>query len=363
MGASVRKGITVDTAARVMSRNRIAWIDFVKFLGILFVLMNHAELKIPVISRFGGLFYVPVFFVLAGLTYQHKEERLIFFIVRKAKRLLLPYFGYNIFLFLFFLFKDYIIPGKFTGQALIPLVGILYSRNCLYRMDNDKNIYFLTVLNSPTWFLTALFLAIVLFEICTRLVKYNWKRLCAINILFIAVGIIIYYNSPVLLPWSIESIFIFEVLIASGYALQKKAESLKKKQNAITTVIAFVAIYLFAIMNGTMNVSVGEFGQFVFIGILLSIASSLWIISVCYDLRNQIPMGAALIGEHSMIIMCLHMFVFMFIKTGFDRLYPGLLEGHSIITVLAKSIMVTVTMAALTIGEMSWSLLRRKQHD
>lgn len=353
----------MNTDANIMSHNRIAWIDFVKFLGILFVLMNHAELKIPVISRFGGLFYVPVFFVLAGFTYQHREEPLISFIKRKAKRLLLPYFGYNIFLYLFFLLKDYIIPGKFTSQALMPLVGILYSRNCLYRMDTDKNIYFLTVLNSPTWFLTALFLAILLFEICFRLVKYNWRRLCAINILFTAMGIIIYYISPVLLPWSMESILIFEILIASGFALQKKAECIKKKQNAITIVIIFAVIYLLAIFNGSMNVSVGEFGKLVFIGILLSIASSLWIISVCYALRNHIPMGAALIGEHSMIIMCLHMFVFMFVKTGFNIIDRGLLEGDTVITVLAKSIMVAVTITILTIGEMSWNSARRKRHD
>lgn len=357
------KGDTMNTDVTEMSRNRIAWIDFVKFSGILFVLMNHAELKIPLISRFGGLFYVPVFFVLAGLTYQHREESLILFIKRKAKRLLLPYFGYNIFLYLFFLLKDYIIPGKFTLQALMPLVGILYSRNSLYRMDTDKNIYFLTVLNSPTWFLTALFLGIVLFEISIRLVRYNWRRLCLINILFTAVGIIIYYLSPVLLPWSMESILIFEVMIASGFALQKKAECIKKKQDIIATVILFTVIYLLAIFNGTMNVSVGAFGKLVFVGILLSVASSLWIIWICYGLRNHIPMGAALIGEHSMIIMCLHMFVFMFIKTGFNIIHPGLLEGDTVAAVLAKSMMVALTMAILTIGEISWNLLRRRRRD
>lgn len=340
--------------------NRIAWIDFAKFLGILFVLMNHAELKIPVISRFGGLFYVPIFFVLAGLTYQHKEESMTSFIKRKAKRLLLPYFGYNIFLYLFFLLKDYIIPGKFTWQALMPLVGILYSRNCLYRMDTEKNIYFLTVLNSPTWFLTALFLTIVLFEICLRLVNYNWRRLCVINILITSIGIMLYYLSPILLPWSIDSILIFEIFISAGFALQKKAACMKKKQNIITIVISFLAIYLIAIYNGSMNISVGEFGKTVFVGILLAVISSIWVISICYFLRNHIPLGAALIGENSLAIMCLHMFIFMFIKSAFNIFNPKLLEGDTGTAILAKSIMVVTTMAILTIGHMCWNLVRRR---
>lgn len=345
------------------NQKRIAWIDFAKFLGILFVLMNHADLKIPVISRFGGLFYVPIFFVLAGLTYQYREETIVTFIKRKAKRLLLPYFGYNLFLYLFFLLKDYIIPGKFTGEALMPLAGILYSRNSLYRMGTEENVYFLTVLNSPTWFLTALFLTMVLFESCLRLVKYNWRRLCIINILIASIGIIIDYISPVLLPWSIDNIMIFEIFVSAGYILQKRAECMKKEQNIITIVIEFLFLYLLAIFNGSMNISVGEFGKIVFAGIFLAVVSSAWVISISYFFRNDIPRGAALVGEHSMIIMCLHMFVFMFIKSGFNIVNPQLLIGDNFIAILAKSLMVVITMAILTIGQMCWNSARRRQHE
>ncbi len=356
------KGRTVNTETVVVHGKRIAWIDCVKFSGILFVVMNHAELNIPVISRFGSLFYVPVFFVLAGFTYHHKEEPFTLFVKRKAKRLLVPYFGYNIFLYLFFLCKDYIIPGKLTWHALIPLLGIAYSRNSLYPIDSANNTFFLTILNSPTWFLTALFLSFVLFEFCVRFSKNNYLIFWMMQALFLVVGIFLNDRIPILLPWSMENVFIFVVFIASGLALQKKLVNIKRKESIITLVIFFIGIYFLAIFNGSMNISVSEFGNFMLIGIILSIGGSFWIIATCYVLRNHIPKGVTLIGEHSMNIMCLHMFIFMFIKTTYNLWYPGLLEGETGITILAKSFMVTTTMAILTICDMVWNLRRRKLH-
>ena len=55
--------------------NRKTYVDFAKCIAILFVLMNHIGLTIPYVSNFGGMFYVPIFFVLAGYTYHTKEVR------------------------------------------------------------------------------------------------------------------------------------------------------------------------------------------------------------------------------------------------------------------------------------------------
>ena len=66
--------------------NRKTYVDFAKCIAILFVLMNHIGLTIPYVSNFGGMFYVPIFFVLAGFTYHAKEESYISFVSKKAKK-------------------------------------------------------------------------------------------------------------------------------------------------------------------------------------------------------------------------------------------------------------------------------------
>ncbi|MBD5105632.1 MAG: acyltransferase family protein [Lachnospiraceae bacterium] len=83
--------------------SRKAYIDVAKFLGIFLVLMNHIELIVPFVNFYGGMFYVPVFFVAAGMTFYNKEEGIFVFAGKKAKRLLIPYLICNGFLYAFFL--------------------------------------------------------------------------------------------------------------------------------------------------------------------------------------------------------------------------------------------------------------------
>ena len=68
------------------------WIDAAKGIAILIVVLNHSGLVISGVNFWGGMFYVPAFFLLAGYTYAPKEESYKSFVKRKAKRLLVPYF-------------------------------------------------------------------------------------------------------------------------------------------------------------------------------------------------------------------------------------------------------------------------------
>ena len=126
MSAAVGNGIKkADT--------RKGWIDIAKILGMVIVLMNHAELVIGPVNFFGGMFYVPIFFVLAGYTFRYQPEVSLRDVVKKkAKRLLVPYFLYNGFLFLMFFLKDSVLAGSLGAASFRPLFGILYSRSYLY---------------------------------------------------------------------------------------------------------------------------------------------------------------------------------------------------------------------------------------
>lgn len=368
------------------TEERIAWIDFAKFLGILFVLMMHADLKIPFISHLGGTFYVSIFFVLAGYTYQPKQEPFGCFLKRKAKRLLLPYFGYNAFLYLFFFVKDYILSGAgitegTLTEALRRVFGILYSRNSVYLPNSVFDVNIMTILNSPTWFLTALFVSSVLFEIFYRICGTDWKKIAVDNVLIMAIGICIVYISPILLPWSLDSAFIFEIFIGVGYVLRKEMEEMRgkavkkgsneseevidkriKNKKKVVALILFLLTIILSSKNGTVNLSVNNFGKMVSVGIAVSVFSATGIIFLCQLISEHIPKGAALIGQHSLIIMSLHMFVFMFIKTGINKTAPDLLQQDTIAADFTKTMMVVATMAVLTIGEMTvqYYHIRRK---
>ena len=92
-----------------MSRNaeqkkRLEWLDFGKAMGILVVLAVHAGCSLGALTYYGGMFYMPIFFFAAGYTFRRKEgESYGVFLWKKAKRLLIPYFGTVLFYGCFFI--------------------------------------------------------------------------------------------------------------------------------------------------------------------------------------------------------------------------------------------------------------------
>ena len=104
---------------------RVQWIDAVKGVGILLVILAHIS---PISNKvFWYLTYgfMPIFFVMAGFTSKsvcgYSEA-----IKKKAKRLLVPYFVYGLLLIV----ASYLLFGNTNmTQALL---GLAYGRYSLF---------------------------------------------------------------------------------------------------------------------------------------------------------------------------------------------------------------------------------------
>jgi len=139
-----------------MTSKHKRWIDISKGLGILLVEFSH-------IGLFPGFwlvdpFFVSVFFLVSGYTYKNESVPYRDFILKKARRLLVPYLFFNVI---------YLSVNAFLHQdVLLNAIGILYSRFFLYAGERADNITFLSMLdNSPTWYLTAMFVALIFFKV------------------------------------------------------------------------------------------------------------------------------------------------------------------------------------------------------
>ena len=100
------------------------WIDAAKVIAISIVLLNHNGIVIPGVNFWGGMFFVPAFFLLAGYTYSPKEESYGSFVKRKAKRLLIPYFVANFLIFACSIVKDLLLGNFALNKTLLSLLGI-----------------------------------------------------------------------------------------------------------------------------------------------------------------------------------------------------------------------------------------------
>lgn len=291
-------------------KKRVLWMDIAKAIGILVVLLVHTGRGFGPLTYFGGMFYMPVFFILAGMTFRYREEESFgTFLKKKARRLLVPYFGYNLFLFLFFFVKN---------RDWFPLLGILYSRNCLFKMNIGNNLYFMQILNAPTWFLTGLFASLAIYWLLHRAAKGDKKRLVLLTGLLLVIAIFYHYLSPVLLPWSLDCALYAAGFLLFGEVLWEKrtVEGLCQKPWYLAlTVAIFVGL---SYLNGSVNMSVADYGRSMVLYLIVGCTGSLLVLELSLFVEKHcrhLAAGLAFVGRHTLPILCLHLFAYSVIGT------------------------------------------------
>ena len=323
-------------------KKRLEWLDFGKAMGILVVLAVHVGCSLGALTFYGGMFYMPIFFFAAGYTFRRKEgESYGVFLWKKAKRLLIPYFGTSAFLWLFFYLKDSVLGGNPGDLKIQSLLGILYSRNQMWQSGcTGENPVLLNLLNSPLWFLTALFLVYAWYGLISKS-RRKYQILAA----GLAVSVIWHYATPLLLPWSLEAVPYFACFFAAGESFREKDGIQKLDQDKRLWIGAFNVFILLGFVCGSVNLSCGNYGASMLVYLVVGTAGSIVILMLGALVEVKLPKVSYMIslaGQQTLTILCLHMFVYMFIQTGAVML--GLPE------VLEKVLMVFGSMVVLTIA-------------
>lgn len=297
-----------------MEKQRILWMDIAKAFGILIVLIVHGGLSLGPVTFFGGMFYMPVFFVLAGMTFKRREEESFgAFVKKKTRRLLAPYFAYNLFLFLFFFVKDSLLVGKVSLDSFFPLLGILYSRNCLFRMDAVHNIYFMQILNAPTWFLTGLFVSLIVFWVLMEAAKGELRKLYIMNGGVLLLAVLLHYFCPILLPWSIDCALYAVSFLTIGRALQEYGWVERLYKSPLRLLLLAAAFVGLSYVNGSVNMSLGEYGHSMVLYLVVGSLGSLLCMELSLFVEKHIRSLSgvlAWLGRHTVPVLCLHLFVY-----------------------------------------------------
>lgn len=309
-------------------KKRIEYIDAIKGFGILLVMFNHCGLYNESISPIISAGYMPWFFILSGITFKNKGTKNN--IQLKCKRLLIPYFFYGIIL-------SFIPLAEWSNN----LLGILYSRYCLYP---NLSHTFLPKYGSPLWFLTAMFISYILFFLYIRISQK--KKQIYLIILYIIIAYLCTYL-PILLPWSIDTAFIGAIFIILGYRFQPFF--LSEKTNLMKLLISICLIIPITIFNGNTNMSIRYYGNsnhiyslyfFLIIGIISFIILREIFIRIKSTIVTKI---LSVIGIQTLRLMCIHL---IFIYT-FNHIFKTFIQANdSIITII--SIVITILLSILT---------------
>lgn len=319
------------------------WIDAAKAVAMFIVVLNHSELRIPGVNFWGGMFFVPAFFLLSGYTYHPGNGSYKEYVKKKAKRLLIPYLTANLFLFLFFLIKMVLthnLPSDFVVRSLL---GILYGRNQIF-ISTDYHSNLMINLNAPTWFLPALFVALIMLEGFYRLCKGNEKKVVLIVVVYALFATGYHYFVPVLLPWCLDIMPFFLLMMLAGNLLKKidffnendeklilkissqdelsqgrATEHMSKispEIRRVVIVLLFIICIVSGLFNGSYNLSLSDTGKSVTLMCTAAISSSILLMVIMNLLDKKAEKTCSILaklGKHTLTILCYHYFILVMV--------------------------------------------------
>lgn len=279
---------------------RYKYLDIARGIGLLLVIISHS----CGLSSYLINYYIPLFFVVSGYIYKEGRgygEN----IGRKAKRLLIPYFGYSAVLLAF-----YFVMGRTLEETKASAFGILYSRYCLYDTTlYEENVYLFTVANGAMWYLTAFFVTSLVYHLvidrCLSSRKFLTGSLAVLTVITMALS-----KLPVLLPWSIDIACVGAIFMIVGTLFGRK-EFFEQKWNHPLVIGTLAAYLLLSMVNPGINMSTREFGVHgicsVVLFILIGISGSMLCIWLGKLIQNSLP-GRALcyIGQNTIILLAFH---------------------------------------------------------
>ena len=135
-----------------MVKKRLYWIDVLKGMGAILVLLGHLVPYNSMIKIYIYSFHVPLFFFISGYVFKY-EKKIDYFFYKKVNRLLIPYIKYSILSFFASYFVEDVVASK---------------REILY------HIFFVggtNYFNTSLWFLVILFFTLIIAEIAGLIVN------------------------------------------------------------------------------------------------------------------------------------------------------------------------------------------------
>ncbi|TBL67765.1 acyltransferase family protein [Paenibacillus thalictri] len=276
--------------------SRITWIDILKAIGIILVVMGHTT-KDDVMRNVIYAFHMPLFFFITGYLFnaeKYAKDPLGLFSSR-INTIILPFICGSIFAYWYGeRFAQEPIQSKVMWKAIL--------------QANGENFNTFTL---PMWFLPCMFVTIIVFGMLLISVRrLSWYLNSMIFIIISFTGIqVISLGKAYGLPWGIDLIPVTMLFCYAGHVFRQFEASITFRVNIILCIIAVIAFVYGVIKNGRVDMLGRSFGSFplyvltALVGIYLCIVISKLISNLKLAFITQL---LQLIGKKSLIILIFH---------------------------------------------------------
>lgn len=320
---------------------RLDWIDAIKGLGIVFVLLGHAHIN-GIGKVWVYTFHLGLFFFCTGFTFSaDKYATLQQFINRKIKTLILPYVILSITCFAFSSTVDIVVTILHGHSIDI----FYYCKRFLGIFLQVRN----SVFEGYCWFIMLVFVIDIFYYIIFNATREkNLIRWIVVILFYFAAGV--YMNAggrP--LPWHIDAAILSIVFVNIGNTLKEYNITLSSKKiiilSAITSVIIAIFEYKKNFRCDIFESSIGNLALF-----LLGNFAGFTIFSYLMKQNGKFS-GLINIGKNSLIIYALHQaVVYRIFKPAINLLFKSLVKeysGHVVVQYLKSFLLIGITLVIL----------------
>lgn len=191
---------------------RLLWLDLVKFIAIILVIIGHTPLPSNLIKIIFSV-NVPLFFVVAGYLFKYQEPKKL--LLKNIKSLLVPYiFTCSTILILKIVSKMVFLPFI---KINMPLKKIILAS--IWALGTPYKFNKITIpLIGAIWFLVAMFLANQLFNLSLK--NRKLKSIIILTILYTLAGFMLANYFKIKLPFSAHAALIAQPFYLFGYLLK-----------------------------------------------------------------------------------------------------------------------------------------------
>lgn len=289
-------------------KNRLEYIDLIKGFSILLVVLGHIydfenNIKIWIYS-----FHMPLFFIISGF-FVNKDIKLGRLLSKKFKSLIIPYisFGIGIMLLMYFSIN---LRNELNEYIMFFMIGV--GRDAL-------------------WFLPALFIVEILFNIIDRIESKSSKYIMLVILFLIGLYGKNYYENMIL-------IVIYRAFIGLGfYSIGNYIYDYVTNCNLsyLSLVIIFATNMILALNNSYIDLW-GLYFNDKFIYVFCSIVGSLSVIIFFKKISNRIKYKKILMffGRNTLIIMSTQQIIINYINIVTKSQYYSTKEGLIVLLIV-----------------------------
>ena len=227
----------INIVKKNFMKKRIEWIDTVKYICIMFVMITHLESCTEFLRIFFEPFFLTLFFFCSGYVYKDKNNFKEFF-WKKIKQLFIPWLFFSCFII-------------FTAQ--------IFSFHDHANLLEELKWNFLQIreMGDGIWFIPALFVTYIPFYFYIK--RYEKSQNKYKDIIFLVISFMLSFISilytwlmnPKLLPWNsanlpwhLEYIFQGMLYMYIGYIFKNKCEAKLDLHNKRLNRILLLVIYI-----------------------------------------------------------------------------------------------------------------------